>query len=576
MSDVKIAQDPTLDVAAIFAQAKNNKDSNNSQDSTPTLGKSPLQMMREQQNRGLVIQNNNDDGPKHGGPITEERLEAVTKTLDEMDELAEKAKLVAITKKPTSDLEMAALVDGLDKLDINEVRRASQEGVVNKAIDSSVVKEENVIGSEITADTSVTNNTVQSIDKTGMFVPISQVDNTESFRNKTKVSSEVKPETIEDSDKVNVTINKDGKKEGDKFVVEFTPEEREKLIASKQIELVSVNTININTGKVTRPDETFTKNYSTNLRELAGSTSKMTFVASRFRATLKGLTFGQYMNLALSVDITDVEVLNKKLSVIYNSIVDTSIGSFTSYDDFLRNFAYKDIPLATYALYITTNPEVLELGLVCGVDSCKKNFSVAFSPRNLLLTNALSERFLEIMEKTGRADGKVALDYHNESTIITKHVVELPISKIGIEFGLRSCYDMIHTVLPFINEAEEYMKDKYPDDINHIHEIVSLATNYVSAIYFKDENGDYTIREDNIERIVDVLYDIPMADYDIISSIMGVTDADYAYGFGVQNVKCPACGNVTNVVQVDIDNEVFRQFQEQGSTKINKDTLPRL
>ena len=120
------------------------------------------------------------------------------------------------------------------------------------------------------------------------------------------------------------------------------------------------------------------------------------------------------------------------------------------------------------------------------------------------------------------------------------------------------------------------MTSKHPDDINHVHEIIALATNYISALYFMDENGDYTIREDNIESIVDFLYDIPMSDYEIISNIMTITDEDYMYGFGVPNVVCPACGNVTKLVDVDIDNEVFRQFQEQGSTKINKETLPRL
>lgn len=575
--EIKVTQDPNLDIASIFNETKKTKTDTSKPDPTIVPAKTPLQLMQESKGKGLVIQNNQDDGPKRGGSMTEERVEAVQKTMNEMDELAEKARLVGITQKPTNDLELASLVGKLDSLDINELRRANEHGTEGSHIEGNNVATEDVIGEEVSASTHVGTAHTGSIDESGLFIPRSQVKAVnEQAKSVEKETASTQPEIISDSEKVAVTINKDAMDDGTKLVVEFTEEEREKLVASKQIELISVNSININTGKVTRPDEKFRNDYATNMRNVVGASTVMTFVASRFRATLKGLTFGQYMNLALAVDITDSEILNKKLSIIYNAIVDSSIGSFANYDDFLRNFAYKDVPLATYALYIATNPELLELGLVCGVETCKKNFSIAFTPRNLLVMDRLSPRFLEIMETTGKADGRVAMDYHNESTIITKKIVELPVCKVGVEFGLRSCYDMINVVLPFINNIEEIMTSKHPDDINHVHEIIALATNYISALYFMDENGDYTIREDNIESIVDFLYDIPMSDYEIISNIMTITDEDYMYGFGVPNVVCPACGNVTKLVDVDIDNEVFRQFQEQGSTKINKETLPRL
>lgn len=572
MSGMNITQNPNLDVADLFNKAKGNTNvSNPSVEPTPAVvNKTPLQMMLEKQQSGTIIKNNNDDGPKRGGSMTDERVEAVERTMSEMDELAEKARKVSITRKPTSDIEMAALIDNLDKLDSDDLQRAND---VQGANHQNIVKEDDVMGADISADTVIANGD-GTIDKSGLFVPRAAADEAREKITKNEPEKRVTP--AKESDTVSVTINKEAVKDGDRSVVEFTDEEREKLSTAKKIELITVNTININTGKVRRPDENFLQNYATTAHKAIGTSAIMTFVASRFRATLRGLTFGEYVDLALSTEITEVETLNKKLSVLYSAIINTSVGAFTSYDDFLRNFAFKDVSLGTYGLYIATNPEVLELGLECGVAECKKKFSTAFNPRNLLVTDRLSDRFLEIMEKAGSLDGAMAMNYHNDSSIITKQVIELPGSKIGVEVGLRSCYDMIHVVLPFINDIEAIMNAKHPDDTNKVRQIITYVTNYISAVYFKDEHGEYSIREDNIENIVDVIYNIPITDYEIVSAIIDQSDEDYAYSFGVQNVVCPSCGNKTALVAIDLDQEVFRQFQELGSTRIDKETLPRL
>lgn len=571
VQNTKITHDAGLDVESMFKNARSASPAVAKSDSPAqsVVVKTPLQQMMEKQQMGLgtPIVNNNDDGPKRGGSLTDERVESANQAIHDMDELAKKASMVSITKKPTSDLELAELMENLDNLDLGDLEsaRAKEDNSENAVTD--------VIGEEVNPNTVVKSETGDNkIDNSGLFVARWTVP--EHLKEKQAIPAEM--QEVKPADTVSVHINKESEKVGDTSVIEFTEEEREKLVHARQIELVQVNKININTGRVVRPDENFMKEYTTSPRKAIGTSAQMTFVASRFRATMRGLTFGEYLDLALSTEITDVEILNKKLSVFYNTIVNTSIGPFTSYEEFLRNFAFKDLTFGTYCLYIATNPESVELGLKCGVDTCKKNFTVSFSPRNLLVLDSLSERFLEIMETTGKLDGVEAMKYHNESSIISKQVIELPGSEIGIEVGLRSCYDMIHIVLPFINSVETLMAEKHPDDLNRIHEVISYTTNYISAIYFKDESGEYTIREDNIENIVEVIYNLPMGDYEIISAIMSQTDEDYYSEFGVQKVVCPACGNETVVVKVDIDEEVFRQFQELGSTRIDRKSLPRL
>lgn len=571
MSETKITQDTNLDVEALFRNATTTKSETPSdQEELRQVVKTPLQQMQEARGKGLIIQNNDDDGGKNGGSMTDEREEAVNETLREMDVMIEKAKMVSVTEVPKSDIEMAELMHKLDELDIDQIKDANKvsSGAVHK------VDEDEVLGSDITPDTVVANGD-GTIGDGGLFRAKSETSqfNSPIERSIKNPESTVAPET--EVSETKVVIDKTGIKPDTTTIIDFTEEEREKLSKSNSIELVFLNKINVDTGRVRRPDENFMKTYTTNMHQNIGEAATMTFVASRFRAKIRGLTFGEFTNLTLSSEITDVDTLNRKLSVIYNAIVESSIGLFPTYDDFLRNFSIRDLDLATYGIYIATNPETLEINLSCGAEGCKKTFTKSFSPRNLLLIKDLSPRFLEIMETTGSLSGEKAMEYHNKSSIIEKQIIKLPGSGVAIEVGLRSAFETIHYVLPYINNLETLMAEKYKNDDVRCRAAISMATHYVSAVYFQ-ENGEYTLRNDNIEDICDIIYNLPMIDYDIIYNIMRQTEEDYFYQFALENVVCPHCKTHTERVAIDIDEEVFQRYQEQGNTVIDPDSLPRL
>lgn len=538
------------------------------------IGTNPLLEMQKNKNKGIVVVEQDDDDAKvAGGGLTEERMADVERTLKEMDDQTEKLKMVKITKKPANGAEMAALMDHLDDLDINELRRMADER--ERGEGGNIVEDKDVIGADISAASVLEGGVNRKDLGSGYFEAKSPDEIGRKVSEDTKDNTEVKNTIEESGSSVQVIIDKRDNP-GESNMINFTEEEREKMTESTSIELIQIKTINVNTGKVVRPDKNFSAKFTTRERVSAAGSVNMTFVASRFRATLRGLTFGEYVDLSLSNDITDVETLKKKLTIIYKAIINTSIGMFVDFDDFCRNFAFKDVDLGTYALYMSTNSEVLETGLTCGLKSCKNHFKVSFRPRQLLRTSKLSSHFLSVMEKCATADEEVALEYHNTSSIIEKNIIELPSSGLAIEVGLRSCFDMIHVVLPFINEVEDYITEKYPEDTNKVRAIVTLITNYVSAVYFKDDEGNYTIRMDDLKDMVEVLYDLPLMDYEIINAIIMQTDEDYDLQFGIENVVCPSCGTKTEFVKVDIDQEVFRMFQELGSTRIDKKSLPRL
>lgn len=569
--NVKIAQDENLDINSLFRSAAPKKD--DIDPSTIVAGKSPLDSLKEKQGKGMVITNVPEEVPKLYGPMNEERLEGVKQHLEETDAMIEKAQAVSIVRKPKNETEMVELMDALDNLDIDELHKINE---MNKAMregrDVGIIKENDLEGADINANTSVLETGRDTIGS-DLFVPRgdSEPVKTEPVNDNTDI-----PTQKVESDKVSVVIKKEAEVEGNVNVINFTEEEHEKLSKSTQIDLVNVRTVNINTGRVKRPVDTFMDDYKTNVHKSIAGAVPMTFVGSRFYAQVRGLTFGEYIDVALSSEIGDVDKLNKRLSILYDCMVNTSIGHFESYDDFLKNFAYVDLPLGVYAMYIATNPEILSISLTCGVDECKKNFDVSYSPRNLLRIDTLEDRYKEIMEKTANMSGKNAMDWHMESTLMTRTVIELPGSKIALEMGLRSCYENIHYILPFVKELQDTYEEKYPNDTNKIHQILAYLTKYISAIYFQDENGDYTIREDNISNMLEVLYTVPIVDYSVMEAMVSQAERDYNIEFGITDVECPNCHTKTKAVAIDLDAEVFQKFQEQGTTHVNMNTLPRL
>lgn len=558
-------RDESLDVSKLFESMKG---SDNDELENVEVGVSPLDRVANRE-RGLQISNFSSDGPVHAhGSMTDEKMEGAQKTIAEMNEMIEKAKAVTIlSEKPKTAEELVGVIDALDEMDMDAIRRI--QAMSGKDIPNAV-KENELLGSDVSSDSTVIDESGQDVNS--MFtsrqnkpaITVAEVpENQTSGQNEDGVAS-VSQVIIDKMDTA-----------GESRVIDFTPDEREKLNESEVIELVSVKRLNINIDNIRKPTEIFMSEYKTNMYNAIAESVNMTFTASRFRGNIRGMTFGEYLDIALSAETTEVDKMNKRFTVIYNIMTSTSVRPFVDYDDFLRRFAYADVQLAVYAAYIATNPEVLSTSLRCGKDTCKAPFDVSYKPRNLLRVERLSEYYREIMEKVANASGEVANKLHDESAVFNRSVIELPSTGIGIECGLRSCYEIIHSVLPYQNDMEKRFNELYPDDVNKTRQIISYVFNYISAIYIKDDNGEYTQRVDDLETMVDIIYNLPVVDYNIILAIMNQAEEDYAIAFGVVNVECPKCHTKTAFVPVDIDNEVFQSFQALGSMQVDKKTLPR-
>ncbi len=69
------------------------------------------------------------------------------------------------------------------------------------------------------------------------------------------------------------------------------------------------------------------------------------------------MSYGEYQDVALSMENITTDVYHKRLSVIYNCMTNISTGPFESFDDFLHKFAFSDMDLALYGLFVATESE---------------------------------------------------------------------------------------------------------------------------------------------------------------------------------------------------------------------------
>ena len=367
-----IKQDNTLDLESILKEAQNQEiveqpvvqpdDSSIKEVDRDTETLSPLEQMKlakeaNSQNKGLTVKNSD---MKSGEPTknimyNDDRVEAWKESINEMDEELRKRNAVVVVKKPTTKYEYMQMMleigmvsfDESGKAFINNKHVDDMGQVIEHEINYIRIREEGEEAFDPSEYKKYENNNIDS-------------DDTESDED--TISPE-KRKTVQ------ILIDKTGL--GTDFI--FTDEEKAKIRESETIRVNEVKVIDIAAIKARRSEKSFQDNiaqFSSN-----GSRTTICFPASGFRAQMKGMSYGEYSDVALSMENVTFDQYYKRLSIIYNNMVNISTGPFDSFEDFLKNFAYTDIPLALYGMFVSTEPENQEIGLRCGSDSCGNSFN---------------------------------------------------------------------------------------------------------------------------------------------------------------------------------------------------------
>ena len=519
---------------------------NNVSDEKPL---SPLEKLKQDTTNsslGLKISNDElkkgEDGPKRNFVYNDERMESFKKEIDSYDDMMKKRNAVMVTKKPENQMQYIELISEIDSVTFDENGVPSfnlPNGEQPKWCRLRTADEEAFDYSEI--DEKLDNKQSPSANKQ------------DNSTNNDSVSDEKRK-------MVNIIIDKTGL--GSDFA--FSDEEKEKIREAETIKVTEVKYLDINAIKAKRSNRTFQETIGEfNIR---GSRMTMCFPSSGFRAQMKGLTYGEYSDIAISTENITFDRYYKRLSILYNKMSNISTGKFESFEDFLKNFAYTDIPLAIYGMYIATEKDNQDISLNCGNNKCNKTFDWSFTTRSLLRLERCSDKFLEKMNELSSAN---AIDFdkiRNASSVKNSKFIELPDSKIVVEMGIASAYDFLYNFIPLMNP--DTFKEAFSDDWNDVYMNNMLLLTSVRSVYVPTKSGEY-VECTGYKDILDAIYNISLPEIQLIASYASKIQSEYEMVFSFENVKCPHCGNVTKHLDIAIDDLVFQTYQRLMSTEID-------
>lgn len=517
-----------------------------------------LKLEKEKTKGGMIVSNEELEKGKVQAPTrnivyNDDRLENFQKAQDDLDNSLKKRNAVKVLVQPQNEIEYVQLISEIDSIVFDENGKARFTLVDDEGnpVEPKYckIREEN----EEVFDFSTLSEYEQK--------QIANKNNTDT-ENKTSEDSNEKTEEISEEKKkiVQVLIDKTGL--GTDFM--FTDEEKEKLVEAETIRVNEVKVLDINAIRAKRNDKSFQdviKEYN-----MTGSRATICFPASGFKAQMKGLTYGEYADIQLSMENVTFDQYMKRLSIIYNKMTNISTGPFKDFEDFLKRFAYTDIPLAIYGLFIATEAENQEIALRCGNQDCSKNFNWKYTSRSVLRLDRCADTFLSKMEKIASAPAQEYDKIQSESVVMNSKVIELPDSKFVVEMGIASSYDFVYNFIPVLNE--ETFKEAFGNDLNAIYQDNILLLTSVRSVYVPDGEGGYT-ECTGYKDILDALYNISPKEIQILAAYTAKIQSEYEITFSFGNVTCPHCGNITKNLDISIDDLVFQTYQRLTSTEID-------
>ena len=567
-----ISRDENLDIAsmldAVKTEQKEQAEEKPVLKPAPEKKLSPLEKLKaENAGPGLVLNNDEvkkDEAP-HGNIIyNDERMAEIEKEVQNYDKDMEKRNKVTVIRKPMNHIEYIQLMDEIESVHTHEDGSVTIDTVDNfgNPVKPSFIKvrEEgdaefdysvltDVEKEEIKSNKEVSEETKKAIDQSSTKA----ADDEEEEEKKDDISPE-KRKIVE------ILIDKTGF--GTDF--KFTPEEREKISEAETLRVNEVKLIDISAVRAKRSEKSFQdviKAY-----DLGGSRTTICFPASGFKAQMKGLSYGEYADVALSMDSVTFDQYYKRLSIIYNKMVNISTGPFKDFEDFLKHFAYTDISLALYGMFVATEKENQEIPLNCGNPKCKKSFNWSYNTRSILRLERCADTFLNKMQELATAP---AIEYdriRSEAAVNNSKYIELPDSGIICEMGVASAYDFLYNFIPLMNE--DTFREAFGSDMNQVYLDNVILLTSIRSVNVPDGEGGW-IECTGYKDILDSIYHVGPSEIQILAAYTAKIQSNWEITYSFGDVQCPHCQSITKDLDVSMDDLVFQTYNRLMSTEID-------
>ena len=558
-------QKPTVETSPIDSALSDNTPKSN-KELSPLAAE--LNRKKNAQLGTTVTRKEMEDGKERTvfeNPMADERRERMKATMDESEMLLKQRAAIIPLKQFESSTEYSQMVHEISLVRFDETGKAyfdyekdsNGNNVIPKFIrlrtenDPPYSKENDYLVMNRDAENArrIADGKEPIPDSVPLTAKVDDVDNNEEEDTKSKT--------------INLIIDKTGL--GTDFIL--SEDERKKMAEANEIRLTQVEVLDIASITTEKPErDSFTGKINT--YQLSGSKTTISFPASGFKADMTGLTYGEIADISLSMDAVNVDKYYKRLAIIYNKMKNISNGPFDSFEDFLKNFAYTDISLAVYGLFVATFPEVQTISLRCGRNSCNKTFDWDYATRSILRLDKSDEVLLDKMAQLASADPNEYEDIYKKAAVRNSKFIKLPYSGYIVELGIASAYEFLYNFIPVIDD--ETFKQAFGNDINDVYKNnMLLLTTVLSVRIPKNDNPNSYILCEGYKDIVDAIYSISPEEIKIIATMSNKIQTQYQVNYSFGDVKCPHCGNVTKDLDLTIDDLVFQTYQRLISTEID-------
>ena len=393
---------------------------------------------------------------------------------------------------------------------------------------------------------------------------------------------------ILDEESVVASIKKDVKERIVKIIIDKTglganieldTNEQAEVYRANQIHLIEVEDKALKVTEVKRPDENIPLLDCIDTYQLSVSKCPVVFPGSGFKAEMCGLSFGEFSDITFDItdedgdDYLSFDKVHRRLSTVYNKMINVSTGKFLSFDEFLKKFAYVDIQYAIFGLLVATQPENDVITLVCTNPhkTCRKRFDYSYVPRSIIDFDTAGKFLLEAMDRILDATPKDRMEVLNNSRVNKFFRFELPRCKYIVDLGLVSCYDYLYKILSLLNEYDAKQKSgEMADDDTRI-EVVQMLMGVRRVLVPQKSGGYVEITEPS--DIVNLITMMPPDDVQVLNAAYEKYVGQLSVEFSLKNIKCPHCGHFEKRAAITPDELVFLVHQRQRATRVAFDNF---
>lgn len=334
-------------------------------------------------------------------------------------------------------------------------------------------------------------------------------------------------------------------------VVNFTPEEHDKLEKVKSIKLEEVETIQLSTyaTKKVRDKKAF-KKIVKSINTMYST--QICLPLSGYTATIRGCSAYELLGLINTTNDALIDT-RSKWSLIHSKIESTSIGDM-DFNEFLFNTAASDYENFIYGLLCATYPDEDTVSLKC--PNCGKSHPHSYTVRSLiraeLMSDELKEQFAHIIDSS--ASLTTAVEAHDNSPVKQVVGIKLPCSGMLVELHVQSAYDFIN------NSVKSVVDDE--DSNARWRDAVVMATLIRRILVDDPDDPEVPFEITNTKDIAEIIFNLNTTDIRVIKKYGEKLISNMNIEYGFMKVHCDVCGEDYDSLSISPESLLFRRYHQ--------------